>query len=84
MVGFETLPAVLRDAVNKARPNLKNAECKKLTASLDGHEAAIVDVLQRIMRLLDLPPEPEPPRRQIGFHVRPGSETDGGTKGRKR
>jgi hypothetical protein len=28
----------------------------KLTARLDGHEAAIVDVLQRVMRLLDPPP----------------------------
>jgi hypothetical protein len=43
----------------------------KLTARLYGHEAAIVDVLQRVMRLLDPPPAPEPPRRQIGFHVRP-------------
>ncbi len=33
----------------------------KLTARLDGHEAAIVDVLQRVMRLLDPPPAPEPP-----------------------
>ncbi|MBI4024936.1 MAG: hypothetical protein HY360_08135 [Verrucomicrobia bacterium] len=32
--------------------------------------AANVEVLQRIMRLLDPPPEPEPPRRQIGFEVR--------------
>lgn len=46
---------------------LKKLEAK-LTARLDGHEAAIVDVLQRIMRLLDPPPEPEPSRRQIGFH----------------
>jgi hypothetical protein len=45
--------------------------------------AAIVDVLQRIMRLLDPPPEPEPPRRQIGFHARPDDEA-GATKGRKR
>ena len=42
----------------------------KLTARLDGHEAAIVDMLQRIMRLLDPPPEPEPPKRQIGFGLR--------------
>lgn len=56
----------------------------KLTARLDGHEAAIVDVLQRIMRLLDPPPEPEPPRRQIGFHARPGGETDGAPKGKNR
>jgi hypothetical protein len=42
-----------------------------LTARLDGHEAAIVDVLQRLMRLLDPPPEPELPRRAIGFHAPP-------------
>jgi hypothetical protein len=56
----------------------------KLTARLDDHEAAIVDVLQRLMRLLDPPPAPEPPRRQIGFHARPGDETGSATIGRKR
>ncbi len=36
---------------------------------LDTHETAIVEVLQRIMRILDPPtPPPEPPKRQIGFH----------------
>ncbi len=35
----------------------------KLTSRLDGHEVAIVDVLQRIMRLLEPPSEPEPPRQ---------------------
>ena len=47
---------------------------KKLTARLDGHEAAIVDVLQRLMQILDpppLPPESEPPKRRIGFHAEP-------------
>ena len=45
---------------------------KKLTARLDGHEVAIVDVLRRIMEILDPPPPPpEPPRRQIGFRVEP-------------
>jgi hypothetical protein len=45
---------------------------KKLTARLDGHEIAIVDVLRRVMEILDPPPPPpEPPRRQIGFHVEP-------------
>jgi hypothetical protein len=43
---------------------------RKLTARLDGHESAIVDVLQRIMQILNPPPPPpEPPRRRIGFHV---------------
>lgn len=47
---------------------------KKLTARLDGHEVAIVDVLQRLMQILDpppLPPEPEQPKRRIGFQVEP-------------
>ena len=45
---------------------------KKLTARLDGHEVAIVEVLRRVMEILDPPPPPpEPPRRQIGFHVEP-------------
>ena len=57
----------------------------KLTARLDGHEAAIVDVLQRLMLLLEPPPpEPEPPRRPIGFHVQPGDESAGPAKGRQR
>ena len=35
------------------------------------HEAAIVDVLQRIIKILDPPPPPpEPPPPKIGFHVR--------------
>jgi len=41
---------------------------KKLTSRLDVHEAAIVEVLQELMQILNPPPEPEPPRRRIGFH----------------
>ena len=45
---------------------------KKLTARLDGHEVAIIEVLQRVMEILDPPPPPpEPPRRRIGFQVGP-------------
>ena len=40
--------------------------------------------LHRFMRLFDPPPEAEPPRRQIGFHVRPGDETAGAMRSRKR
>ena len=43
---------------------------KKLTSRLDVHEAAIVEVLQELMQILNPPPPPtpEPPRRRIGFH----------------
>jgi hypothetical protein len=41
----------------------------QLKSRLDVHEVAIIDVLQRIMRLLDPPPEPETPKRQIGFRA---------------
>jgi hypothetical protein len=46
---------------------------KKLTARLDGHELAIVDVLQRLMQILDPPPPPEPekPKGRLGFYVEP-------------
>jgi hypothetical protein len=43
---------------------------KKLTSRLNGHEVAIIEVLRRVMDILDPPPPPpEPPRREIGFHV---------------
>jgi len=41
---------------------------KKLTARLDAHEAAIVQVLREVMQILNPPEAPEPPRRRIGFH----------------
>jgi phage regulator Rha-like protein len=45
---------------------------KELKSRLDAHEVAIVEVLQRVMAILDPPPPPpEPPRREIGFHVKP-------------
>jgi hypothetical protein len=50
---------------------LKALEAKP-TARLDVHESAIVEVLQRIMDILNPPPPPpEPPKRQIGFNGRP-------------
>jgi hypothetical protein len=43
---------------------------QELKIRLNIHEAAIVDVLQRIMKILDPPPPlPEPPTPEIGFHV---------------
>jgi hypothetical protein len=43
---------------------------EKLTSPrLDVHEAAIVEVLQELMQILNPPPPlPEQPRRRIGFH----------------
>jgi hypothetical protein len=56
---------------------------RKLTARLDVHESVIVDVLRRVMEILDPPPlPPEPPRRRIGFHVEP--EAKPGSKAKKK
>ncbi|MDI1251001.1 MAG: hypothetical protein PSV13_19220 [Lacunisphaera sp.] len=41
----------------------------KLTNRLDLHETAIVDVLRRIMDLLDPPPTPPGPEKPMGFHA---------------
>lgn len=43
----------------------------ELTLRLDSHESAIIDVLQRIMSLLNPPPLPELPAREMGFHTTP-------------
>ena len=46
----------------------------ELKSQLDIHEAAIVDILQRIMKILDPPTlPPEPPTPEIGFHVKEDS-----------
>ena len=64
------------------------AQLKKLesdlTARLDVHETAIVEVLQRIMEILNPPPEPPaPPKWQISFHA-PPDDGRSGKEGRKR
>lgn len=79
---FVKMRELLGGARELAR-QLKELEAK-LTTRIDGHEAAIVDVLRRIMRLLDPPPEPEPPRRQIGFHAKPEGESGGAGKAKAR
>ena len=80
---FLKMRALLGGTQELAR-QLRELEAR-LTSRLDGHEAAIVDVLQRLMRLLEPPPpEPAPPRRQIGFHVQPGEAAAGPAKGRKK
>jgi hypothetical protein len=40
---------------------------KELTARLDVHESAINEMLRQIKRLLNLPSEPERPKKRIGF-----------------
>jgi phage regulator Rha-like protein len=42
----------------------------ELTSRLDVQEVAIVEILQRVMDLIDPPPEPAKPRRELGFHAR--------------
>ena len=42
---------------------------EELTARLDVHETAIYEILGQIRRLLSSPPEPEPPKKRIGFLV---------------
>lgn len=64
---FVRMRAELRDTRVLAR-TLSQLE-RELKARLDVHESAIVDVLQRIMEIIDPPPEPIPPRRRIGFGV---------------
>lgn len=69
---FLKMRAALRDTRELAQ-KLSALE-QELKGRLDLHEAAIVEVLQRIMRILDppaeLPAPPEPPKPQIGFHIR--------------
>jgi hypothetical protein len=43
---------------------------KELKDRLDVHEAAIVAILQRVMDLIDPPPQPEPPPKPLGFQVK--------------
>ncbi len=37
---------------------------------LDAHEVAIVEILQRVMAILDPPPAPDRPKQERGFHVK--------------
>jgi hypothetical protein len=66
---FVKMRSVLTDTRHLAR-KLAALE-QELKGRLDVHEAAIVDFLQRIMKILDPPPPPpEPPPPEIGFHVK--------------
>ena len=64
---FVKMRAALTDTRELAR-KLAALEAE-LKGRLDTHESAIVDVLQRIMTLLEpASAPPEPPRREMGFH----------------
>ena len=64
---FVKMRGVLSDSRQFAK---KLAELEKeLKSRLDLHETAIVEVLQRVMDILDPPPQQETKRRQIGFHA---------------
>ena len=65
---FLRMRAVLSDGHSLAT-KLADLE-SELKGRLDVHDVAIVEVLQRVMNLLDPPQQPEPPRRELGFHVR--------------
>jgi hypothetical protein len=66
---FMQMRAALTDTRELAR-KLAALE-SELKSRLDVHETAIVEVLQRIMRVLDPPPPPpEPAPPEIGFHVK--------------
>ncbi len=42
---------------------------KEITARLDSHEVAIAEFMRRIMLLLDPPPGPDVPDKEMGFHT---------------
>jgi hypothetical protein len=66
---FVKMRAALTDTRELAR-KLSALE-SELKSRLDVHEVALVEVLQRIMKILDPPPPPpEPPAPEIGFHIR--------------
>ncbi len=75
---FLKMRAVLTDTRVLAK-KLADLEAE-LKSRLDVHEVAIVDILQRVMNLLDPPAGPELPKREMGFHVKETGET--GAKGK--
>lgn len=64
---FVKMRGLLTDTRELAR-KLATLE-SELKSRLDTHEVAITDVLQRIMQLIDPPPAPVNPDKQMGFHT---------------
>ena len=78
---FVAMRAALSDTAALAR-KLAALE-REVKARLDGHDAAIVDVLRRFLEILDPPPLPEPPPKPpIGFGVKEKSARYGTKKKR--
>ena len=77
---FVRMRAMLTDTSDLAR-KLAALE-HELKARLNIHEAAIVNILQRVMDVLQPPSLPEPTRRQIGFSTNSGEVKE--AKGRAR
>jgi hypothetical protein len=73
---FLKMRSVLTDTRALAK-KLADLEAE-LKSRLDVHEVAIVEILQRVMAVLDPPLQPEPPKRELGFHVK--EARDSGTK----
>ena len=67
---FVRMRAVFSDTRELAR-KLVTLE-SEIRARLGTHDAAIVDILRRILDMIDPPPLPEPPKKQIGFGVKEG------------
>ena len=65
---FVRMRAALTDTRELAR-KLAALE-REVKARLDTHDAAIVDILARIMDIIDPPELPEPPQKRIGFGVK--------------
>jgi hypothetical protein len=81
---FLKMRSVLMDTRALAR-KLADLE-SELKSRLDVHEVASVEILQRVMAILDpapqSEPEPELPKRELGFHVK--ESRGSGTKGKVR
>ena len=67
MRAFVKMRSLLTDTRELAK-KLASLETE-LKSRLDVHETAIVEVLQRVMLLLDPPPGTEIPAKEMGFHT---------------
>ncbi len=79
---FVAMRAALSDSAALAR-KLAALE-REVKARLDGHDAAIVDVLRRFLEIIDPPELPLPPRKPIGFGVQEAPVRYGAKKNRRR